>query len=205
MHSPSPSPRALAVALAVTVAHCSGAQTPEEPARPRTARDYLPLRRGAAWSFDAQDMERGGPSTLLAMRVVRENPPNDFFVQTGNRGAPALYAYEANGVSRNGETVLRDPIAEGTRWRGRLGDNYVIARTGLTRTVPAGTFRGVIQVLRTGTAEAPGNGMPITYTETYWYAPGVGPIEGEVPIMPAGGEARRFRLTLRGYTLDGEL
>ena len=43
------------------------------------------------------------------------------------------------------------------------------------------------------------------YRETYWYAPNVGPIEGVVPVMVSPGDVRRFRLTLRGYTLDGEL
>lgn len=187
------------------LAGCAGAQSPEAPSGPRTARDFLPLRRAAAWSFDAVDMDRGGASTLLAMRVVREDGAGGFYVQTGNRGAPAVYAYESAGITRNGETILRDPIEAGTRWRGRLGDNYVIAQTGLTRTVPAGTFRGVIQVVRSASAATMGPGPTIEYAETYWYAPGVGPIEAEIPVMTEPGEPRRFRLTLRGYTLDGEL
>ena len=190
-------------ALTVALAACSGAQSPTA-AQPRTARDYFPLHRDAAWSFDSRDMAPdGAPSGLVVMRVVRDDSSGGFFVQQGNRGAPALYEFGEGGLTRNGELIIANPIAEGTRWQGASRDGYVILHAGLTRTVPAGTFRNVIEVIHTAADATLNNGTE--YRETYYYAPGVGPIESIVPFMMTTNEVRRVHLTLRGYTLDGQM
>jgi hypothetical protein len=199
---------AITTALGLTLAACSGTQTPAA-SQPRTPRDYFPLRANAAWSFDSQDMgSDGAPPGLVVMRVVRDDGAGGFFVQQGNRGAPALYEYRDGGVTRNGELILSGPIAAGTRWQGASRDSYVIRNVGLTRTVTAGTFHDVIEVVHTAADATLDNGTE--YRETYFYAPNVGPIEATIPVMMprndehAPPEVRRFHLTLRGYTLDGQ-
>lgn len=188
--------------LGLGLAHCGGAQQPPPPPRERTARDYFPLRTGAAWSFDSTDVDHGGTPGLVVMRVVRDDGAGGFYMQQG-RGAPALYEYASGGVTRNGEVVLADPLRAGNRWRGLSGDGYVIRAVGLTRTVPAGTFHDVVEVVRTAGEATLRDGTE--YRETYYYAPNVGPIEATIPIMVAPGDVRRFHLVLRGYTLTGEL
>lgn len=181
---------------------CAGARPSVPSARRWTARDYFPLRAHAAWSFESTDLDQGGLPGLVVLRVVRDDGAGGFYMQHG-RGAPALYEYAPDGVTRNGELVLAEPIRAGHRWRGTGGDGYVIRRVGLTRTVPAGTFHDVIEVVRTAGDATLQDGTE--YRETYYYAPGVGPIEATVPVMLATGEVRRFRLVLRGYTLTGDL
>lgn len=190
-------------AAAVLAGACSGAQRSAQgvPRVERSAREYFPLRVNAAWSFDSVDMDHPGETGLVTMRVVRGDE-SGFEVNQG-RGPTAHYEYEGAGVTRNGEVFLNGPVREGLRWQGLSGDSYVIAHAGLTRTVPAGTFHDVIEVVRTDARATLTNGTQ--YRETYWYAPNVGPIEAIVPVLVGSGDVRRFRLTLRGYTLDGEL
>ncbi|MEI8256749.1 MAG: hypothetical protein WCJ30_13825 [Deltaproteobacteria bacterium] len=188
-------------ALAFALAACASAQTPA-PSRPLEARDYFPLHREAAWSFDSEDVGAPGTTGLVVMRVVRDDGAGGFYVQQGNHGAPALYDFREGSLTRNGETILSNPIAAGTRWEGSSHDGYVIRNVGLTRTVPAGTFHDVIEVVRTAAEATLVNGTE--YRETFFYAPRVGPIEAMVPVMMPSNEVRRFHLVLRGYTLDGQ-
>jgi hypothetical protein len=195
--------------FAASVSACSGTQQPAA-AQPRTAREFFPLHAGAAWSFDSVQMGAEGAPGLVVMRVVRDDGTGGFFVQQGNRGAPAIYEYRNGGVTRNGELILSDPISAGTRWLGSSGgmqgsggpDTYAIRNVGLTRTVPAGTFHDVVEVVRTASGATLADGTE--YRETFFYAPNVGPIEAIVPVMLPSNEVRRFHLTLRGYTLDGQ-
>ena len=57
-----------ALAGLALVAACSGAQAPRPPRGPLTARDYLPLRPGAAWSYDTAT-GYGTGTVLSAMSV----------------------------------------------------------------------------------------------------------------------------------------
>ncbi len=191
----------LAACVVAVVAGCAGAQTPG-PQAPRVARDYFPLQRNAAWSFTSVDMDRGGIPGLVTMRVVRDDGAGGYYMQQGP-GAPALYEFAEGGLTRNGELVLSNPIARGTTWRGHGGDTYTIRHVGLTRTVTAGTFHDVIEVVRVAPDATLTNGTE--FRETFFYAPNVGPIEGIVPVLVGPRDARRFRLTLRGYTLNGDL
>lgn len=197
--------RLLASAAAVLVlAACSGAQTAPTPPPERHAREFFPLHAQAAWSFDSTDMDHGGVPGLVTMQVVRDDGAGGYYIRQGQSSTPpALYEYVQGGVTRNGELILSDPIRPGSRWRSRSGDSYTIRNIGLTRTVPAGTFHNVIEVVRSAGDATLVDGTE--YRETFFYAPGVGPIEGVVPILVSPGDARRFRLTLRGYTLDGQM
>jgi hypothetical protein len=158
------------------------------------------LRVRAAWSFDARDLDHGGVPGLVTMRIVRDDGAGGFYMQQG-RGAPALYEYAEGGVTRNGERILADPLEPGQRWQGLSGDGYVVRAVGLTRTVPAGTFHNVVEVVRSAGEATLRDGTE--YRETYFYAPGVGAIEATIPVLLGPGEVHRFHLVLRGYTLDG--
>lgn len=183
-------------------AACSGTQS-NAPPRALTPREYFPLHRDAAWSFDSEDMGAPGATGLVLMRVVRDDGSGGFYMQQGNRGAPSMYEFRDGGITRNGELILSGPIAAGTRWQGASHDSYAIRSVALTRTVPAGTFYNVIEVVRTASDATLVNGTE--YRETYYYAPNVGPIEAIVPVMMPSNEVRRFHLTLRGYTIDGQM
>jgi hypothetical protein len=190
--------------LALLVGACSGAQSPAQPPRERTAREYFPMRANEAWSFQTSDADHPGEGPgLVVMRVVPDDGAGGFYVQTGSQGStpPAVFEFVQGGVTRNGEVIINEPIRAGTRWTGRNGDSYVILHTGLTRTEPAGTYHDVIEVVRT--SNDPGLGGT-EYRETYWYAPDVGPIEGIVPLMLQANDLRRYHLVLQGYTPNGE-
>lgn len=194
----------LGLGLAAALIGCSGAQTPNAPPRERAAREFFPLHAQAAWSFDSVDMDRQDTSGLVTMQVVRDDGAGGYYIRQGQASSPpALYEYVRGGVTRNGELILSEPIRPGTRWRSHSGDTYAIRNVGLTRTVPSGTFHDVIEVVRTAGDATLVDGTE--FRETFFYAPNVGPIEGIVPILVGPGDARRFRLTLRGYTLDGQM
>jgi hypothetical protein len=181
---------------------CAGTQTTHAPPRERSAREFLPLHQNAAWSFDSIDMDQGGVPGLVVMRVVRDDGAGGYYVQTGNASTPpAVFEYVQGGITRNGELVLSEPIHAGERWRGTSGDSYMIRNVGLTRTVPAGSFHNVIEIVRS--ANDPRLTAGNEYRETFFYAPNVGPIEAIIPLS-IQGEVRRYHLTLRGYTLNGE-
>ncbi|MDP3273665.1 MAG: hypothetical protein Q8Q09_00615 [Deltaproteobacteria bacterium] len=177
---------------AVGLVGCATTTQVVRPTGPLQARDFMPLRRDAAWSYDAQDLTNGGPRTLVTLRVVAQNS-GQYVVQQGV-GSTANYSYAQGGILRNGETILAEPIVVGTSWQGMQGDTYSIRAVGLRRTTPAGTFTNVIEVARNGREG---------FVERTWYAHGVGAIESNTPVV-VGQQIREFRLTLRGYTLNGE-
>jgi hypothetical protein len=179
--------------MLVALAGCAGTQVVREAPRARTAREYLPLRANAAWSYDARDQTRAGVATLVTLRVERQDGET-FVVNQGARST-AIYSYAQGGVLRNAETILADPIVRGTSWQGNDGDTYTIREVGLRRETPAGTFNDVIEVVRTGRSD---------FIERAFYAPGVGMIESTSPVV-IDHEIHQYRLLLRGYTLDGEL
>ncbi|MBL8682368.1 MAG: hypothetical protein JNK05_24595 [Myxococcales bacterium] len=185
---------ALSIALSGGVASsgCAGTTVTTTPPRARTAREYLPLRRDAAWSYDARDQTAGGVATLVTLRVERQD--GDTFVVNQGRST-SLYSYAEGGVLRNGETILADPIREGTTWDGMQGDTYTIRAVGQRRVTPAGTFENVIEVVRRGREQ---------FVERTFYAPGIGVIETTTPVV-IDHTIHEFRLLLRGYTLDGAL
>lgn len=171
---------------------CAAAQV-VAPRRPLTAHDYLPLRRNAAWSFDARDTSAAsGVQTLVTLRVTRQDGES-YWMSQGAR-SNSVYMYAAGGILRDGETILADPIAAGTSWQGIQGDRYTIRSVNQRRVTPAGTFNNVVEVVRTGQQE---------FSEVTYYAADVGPIESRTPVV-VQGQIREYRLLLRGYTLDGQ-
>jgi uncharacterized protein YgiM (DUF1202 family) len=56
--------------LSLVLLGCAGAQRPAAAPRASVARDWMPLRTGAAWSYDVQT-GIGGDSVLSTLAVVR--------------------------------------------------------------------------------------------------------------------------------------
>jgi hypothetical protein len=177
---------ALPLVLAVA---CSGPQTVRPQRGPFTARDYLPLRVGAAWSYDTAT-GYGTGTVLSAMTVVRADGPR-FLVRTDGR--TATYELRPDGVVREGEYYIKDPVRVGASWEGREGARFEIRAVGQTRTVNGQRFSHVIEVLRAGSSSQ--------IRTTTWYAAEVGAIEIEAQSTSSLGQTIAVRSTLRGYTL----
>ncbi len=180
--------RALLLALALAAA-CSAPQSPRPPRGPITARDYLPLRVGAAWSYDTAT-GFGGGTVLSAMTVVRVDGAR-YLVRTDGR--TASYELRPDGVVREGEYYVKDPVRVGATWEGREGARFEVRAVDGTRTVGGQRFTRVIEVLRTGSASQ--------IRTTTWYAAEVGVIEIEANTTSSLGQTIAVRSTLRGYTL----
>ncbi|MEZ4406952.1 MAG: hypothetical protein R3A52_10800 [Polyangiales bacterium] len=182
---------ALLLGLALA-AGCASTQRPTRPRGPATAADFFPLRRGAAWSFDT-DTHFGGDTTLSVLSVVEANPP-EFSVRSGRR--VERYELRADGVVREGEYLLHDPIRQGATWEGRQGSRYEVVSVNQRRTVGEQSFDEVVEVRKS----TPGTRIETTT----WYARGVGPIEIVASTTSSIGGAINVRSTLRGYSLGDE-
>lgn len=159
---------------------------------PAVAAEFFPLRRGAAWSFDT-DTHLGGDTTLSVLRVAEANPP-EFSVRSGRR--LERYALRTDGVEREGEFILRDPLRVGTTWQGSTANRYEIVSIAPHRVVNGQSFDEVVEVRKRSTATR--------IDTTTWYARGVGPIEIVATTTSSLGRAISVRSTLRGYSLgDG--
>ncbi len=177
------------VAVAVMSVGCSGAQRPAARPVASVARDWIPLRTGAAWSYDTET-GLGTGAVLNVLAVVRADGDR-FQVRSGNR--TETWEYRPEGVWREGEFVLRDPVRTGTTWEGRNGGRYEIRATGLRRTVGDQRFAHVVEVQRAN---------PETrIVTTTWFAPFVGVIEIQASTVSSLGTSTSIRSTLRGFTL----
>ncbi len=179
---------AVTVLFSLAVA-CSAPQVARPPRGPLTARDYLPLRLGAAWSYDTAT-GFGGGTVLSAMTVVRAGG-EQFLVRTDGR--TATYEIRPDGVVREGEYYVKDPVRVGATWAGRDGAQFEIRGVDGTRTVNGNRYTRVIEVLRTGSSSQ--------IRTTTWYAAEVGAIEIDANTTSSLGQTIAVRSTLRGYTL----
>ncbi|MFO0609044.1 MAG: hypothetical protein U0324_38110 [Polyangiales bacterium] len=179
----------LPLALGLALASCSGAQTARPPRGPITARDYLPLRVGAAWSYDTAT-GYGTGTVLSAMTVVRADGQR-YLVRTDGR--TATYELRPDGVMREGEYYVKDPVRVGATWEGRDGARFEVRAVDQTRTVGGQRFTRVIEVLRSGSSSQ--------IRTTTWYALDVGAIEISADTTSSLGQTISVHSTLRGYTL----
>ncbi|MFO0649223.1 MAG: hypothetical protein U0326_23475 [Polyangiales bacterium] len=179
----------LAVMVCVSALGCSGAQSPQRPRGPLTARDYFPLRANAAWSYDTQT-GYGGDTVLSALAVVRVDGSR-YYVRSGAR--TETYEIRADGVVREGDYVLRDPIRVGATWDARDGSHLAIRAVGATRTVGQRQYHNVIEVLRSGSSAR--------IETTTWYAADVGAIEIHARTTSSLGQEIEVHSTLRGFDL----
>ncbi|MBL8603217.1 MAG: hypothetical protein JNK72_14935 [Myxococcales bacterium] len=180
--------------FAVFSAMLAACAAPQRPAAVRAehARDWVPLRQGAAWSYDTQT-GIGGDTVLATLVVVRVDGPR-FLVRSSN-SRTETWEYREGGVFREGQFILKDPVRVGTQWEGPTG-GYEIRTVGEARTVGDQRFTNVVSV--THTARASG------VTTTTYFAAGVGVIEIEASATSSRGTSVGIRSTLRGYTLNAD-
>lgn len=167
---------------------CSGAQRPGPSNRgPARAADFFPMRAGMAWSYDT---ETGiGGDTVLNVLAVERVEGDAFVVRSGARRE--RYERRPDGVLREGEYILRDPVRAGTAWD-VAGGHVEIRAVEPSRRVGEQTYREVIEVHRSS---------PRSHIETTtWYARDVGAIEIIGETVTAIGGHVRVRSALRGYT-----
>lgn len=184
----------LGAAVLLSVA-CSGAQTTGQRRGPITAGDYFPLRTGAAWSYDTRT-GYGGDTVLSTLAVVG-GEGTSFQVRSGTR--TERYERRPDGIVREGDYILRDPIRAGASWDARDGGRFEVRALNLTRRVGEREFRHVIEVVRAS---------PVTrILTTTWYARDVGVIEIQAETSSTVGGATGtigVRSTLRSFTLGDE-
>lgn len=180
------------VVLVMALAGCGSVQRPATARRATVARDWMPLRVGAAWSYDVQT-GIGGDTVLSTLAVVRADGER-FLVRGGSR--TETYEYGPDGVLREREHILRDPVREGATWTGRDGATYTVGPIEATRTVGGQAFRDVVSVRR----ETPSTRI----TTTTWFAAGVGVVEIRARTESSLGTAIEVRSTIRGYSLGDE-
>ncbi len=181
--------RARHVLAVVVLAGCGAAQRPSSGAGgPARAADYLPLHAGAAWSYDT---ETGiGGDTVLNVIAVEHADGTHFVVRSGTRREP--YEVRDDGIARDGEYLIRDPVRAGATWQGHEGASVEIRSAAPSRQIGERTYRDVIEVHRVS---------PRTHLETTtWYARGVGAIEIVGETVSSLGGHLRVRSTLRGFT-----
>ena len=175
--------------LCLSTLGCAAALPPPPPRGPLVARDYVPLRAGAAWSYDTQT-GYGGDTVLSALTVVRVDGQR-FYVRSGTR--TETWELRGDGVVREGDYVVRDPVRVGATWEAHDGSRLEVRAVGGTRTVGGQRFRNVIEVVRSGSQAR--------IETTTWYAADVGVIEIRATTASSLGQSIEVHSTLRGYVL----
>lgn len=178
--------------MMVMLASCAGVQTPPPARGPIRARDYFPLGTGAAWSYDTET-GHGGGTVLSTLAVVRADH-NRFLVRSGTH--TETYELRDDGVVREGDYLIHDPVRAGTTWTARDGSHLEIRAVDQRRTVGEQSFTHVIEVVRSGGETG--------LTTTTWYALDTGAIEISAGTESSRGFAVSVRSTLRGFVLHAE-
>lgn len=180
------------VFLCALLLGCAGAQRPGAPPPATLARDWMPLRTNAAWSYDVQT-GIGGDTVLSTLAVVRADRDR-FLVRGGNR--TETYQYRPDGVMRERDYILKDPVRQGTTWTGTDGATYTTGAREASRTVGGQAFRDVVSVVRSS---------PRTHiTTTTWFAARVGVVEIHARTESSRGAVIEVRSAIRGYSLGDE-
>lgn len=180
--------RRAALFLVVGALGCATTPTVVAPRGPARAVDFFPMRPGMAWSYDT---ETGiGGDTVLNILAVERADGDAFIVRSGSRRE--RYERRPEGVMREGEYILREPVRAGTSWEAEGGGRVEIRSVAPTRRVGEQEYREVVEVHRSS---------PRTHIETTtWYARDVGAIEIVGETVSSIGGRLRVRSSLRGYT-----
>jgi hypothetical protein len=174
--------------ILVTVVGCATAPPAAPPRGPARAVDFFPMRAGMAWSYDT---ETGiGGDTVLNVLSVEGVDGEAFVVRSGARRE--RYERRPEGVLREGEYIIREPLRAGTSWEADGGGRVEIRSVEASRRVGEQQYREVVEVHRSS---------PRSRIETTtWYARDVGAIEIIGETVSSIGGRLRVRSTLRGYT-----
>jgi hypothetical protein len=174
--------------LALGALGCASAPTAAAPRGPARAVDYFPMRAGMAWSYDT---ETGiGGDTVLNVLAVEQVNGEAFVIRSGTRHE--RYERRPEGVLREGDYILREPLRVGTAWEAGGGAHVEIRSIAASRRVGDHEYREVVEVHSSSARSR--------IETTTWYARDVGAIEilGET-VSSIGGHIH-VRSTLRGYT-----
>lgn len=127
---------------------------------------------------------------MLNVLAVEGVDGDAFIVRSGSRRE--RYERRPEGVLREGEYILREPLRVGASWESSGGGRVEVRSIEASRTVNGQLYREVVEVHRSS---------PQSRIETTtWYARDVGAIEILGETVSSIGGRLRVRSTLRGYT-----
>ena len=142
------------------------------------------MTRGHRADVSSPALSGLAPGASSPVEATREHP---FAIPDGER-----YERRPEGVLREGEYILREPLRAGTSWEADGGGRVEIRSVEASRRVGDQQYREVVEVHRSS---------PRSRIETTtWYARDVGAIEIVGETVSSIGGRLRVRSTLRGYT-----
>ncbi len=198
--------RRTAPLLLAALAACAHAPTDASPAAPRatpaasSAGDptaYFPLAVGNEWTWIDRSPQAGqGGTKRRTVRIVSRDAEG-YFVDDARGALKVAHGCVQDRVRR----VLCAPFDADRSWSSVVSETsterYQIAATGLTTTVPAGTFAGCVLV-RARTRAAEDAEMLLETT----YAPGVGPVRIETFAVVNGRRIPQVQAELASYRTE---
>jgi hypothetical protein len=195
-------PRLAALLLAAALAACAHAPAPAAtPSRPPAPLGdptaYFPLAVGNEWTWTDRSPQSGaGAPKRRTIRIVSRDA--DGFYLDSDKGA----LRSAHGcIQDRSRRILCTPFEFERTWTSIVSETsterYQIAATGLTATVPAGTFEGCLLVRARNRA---GADAEILLETTY--APGVGPVRIETFALVGGRRLPQVSAELASYRME---
>lgn len=187
--------------FALIAAGC--ATTPGAGKGSARARDYYPLAVGNSWTYRVTPAPPDAP--LGEVKVVSEEN-GAFIVDFG--GHQAQLGARATSISDGTRTLIEEPLEVGHAWVAvpapSTVERYRILATDVDVKVPAGLFRGCLQV-ETEQEVTSREGVKGKLVGVWSYAPGVGPIHF-VQKVYVGDEPPRKNVEYRlmRYRVGGE-
>lgn len=187
--------------FALVVSSC--ATTPGGSKGSSRARDYYPLAVGNSWTYRVTPSPADAP--LGEVKVVSEE--NGFFsVDFG--GHQARIGARATSITDGTRTLIEEPLEVGHEWVAvpapSTVERYRIVATNADVKVPAGMFRGCLQV-ETEQEVTSRDGTRGRLVGVWSYAPGVGPIHFVQKIYLGDAPPQKnVEYTLLRYRVGGE-
>jgi len=172
----------------------AGAPAPASPEDPTT---YFPLAIGNEWTWIDRSPQSGdGAPKRRTVRIVSRDA--DGYFLDDQRGA----LRSARGcIQDRSRSLLCTPFELDRTWSSVLSEtsteHYRIAATGVTTTVPAGTFTGCLLVRARNRA-----GVDAEILLETTYAPGVGPVRIETFAVVGGRKVPQVSAELASYRTE---
>lgn len=186
---------------APTAATAPGVATAPAPPRPGAAAPdptaWFPLAVGNEWTWvDLSPSQEPGTARRRTVRIV-------------SRDAEGFYVDDARGALKSAHGCIQDrvrrilcaPFEAERSWTSVVSETsterYQIAATGLTVTVPEGTFQDCILVRARNRA---GGDAEVLLETTY--APGVGPVRIETFAIVGGKKVPQVKAELASHRIE---
>jgi hypothetical protein len=195
--------RHAAILLAASFLACAHSPDPagptsaRAPAGPADPTSYFPLAVGNEWTWiDLSPRSGGGSPKQRTVRIV-------------GRDADGYFLDSEKGALRSSRGCIQDhsrrllcaPFELDRTWTSIVSETsterYQIAATGVTATVPAGTFEGCLMV-RARNRAGPDTEILLETT----YAPGVGPVRIETFALVGGRKVPQVKAELASYRME---